>query len=137
MTKVFYKKIKVGKIMTKNNNEEVKETKREVCPICGKVHPKRQDLNIKATRDEVESLILINNRVNVAAEAARPTNIPQGVTPEQVQVFVNAALNAKAEALNLQRQWWNEIFAKYPQLPRDKNVFVDFETCDFYIQIKQ
>ncbi|MDR1113946.1 MAG: hypothetical protein LBL50_02525 [Candidatus Margulisbacteria bacterium] len=112
-----------------------KETKQEVCPICGKVHPKREDLNIKATRDEVESLILINNRVNVAEQAARPTALQQGVTPEQVQVFVNAALNAKAEALNLQRQWWNEMFAKYPQLPRDKNVFVDFDTCDFYLNL--
>ncbi|MDR1113627.1 MAG: hypothetical protein LBL50_00875 [Candidatus Margulisbacteria bacterium] len=113
-----------------------KETTPEVCPICGKVHPQREDLNIKATRDEVESLILINNRVNVAEQAARPADIAQGVTPEQVQVFVNAALNAKAEAMNLQRQWWNEIFAKYAQLPRDKNVFVDFDTCDFYIQIE-
>ena len=121
--------------MTESNNEEVKETRQDVCTICGKVHPQREDLNIKATRDEVESLILINNRINVAEQAARPTNIPQGVTPEQVQVFVNAALNAKAEALNLQRQWWQEIFAKYPQLPRDKNVFVDFDTCDFYVQV--
>jgi hypothetical protein len=124
--------------MTNNNsNEETKETKPEVCPICGKVHPQREDLNIKATRDEVESMILINNRVNVAEQAARPTALQQGVTPEQVQVFVNAALNAKAEALNLQRQWWNEIFAKYPQLPKNKNVFVDFETGDFYVQIEQ
>jgi hypothetical protein len=112
-------------------------TKQKVCPVCGKVHPKREDLNIKAARDEVESLILINNRVQVAEQAAQPANIAQGVTPEQVQIFVNAALNAKAEALNLQRQWWNEIFAKYPQLPKDKNVFVDFDTTDFYIQIAQ
>jgi hypothetical protein len=118
-------------------NKETKETNSEVCPICGKVHPQRQDLNIKATRDEVESLILINNRINVAAQAAQPTAIQQGVTQEQVQVFVNAALNARAEAMNLQRQWWQEIFAKYPQLPKDKNVFVDFDTCDFYIQTGQ
>ncbi|GBR74967.1 hypothetical protein NO1_2049 [Candidatus Termititenax aidoneus] len=128
--------------MTKNNGngeakETTKEAKPEVCPICGKVHPQREDLNIKATRDEVESLILINNRVSVAEQAARPTALQQGVTQEQVQVFVNAALNAKAEAMNLQRQWWNEIFAKYPQLPRDKNVFVDFETCDFYVQVER
>ncbi|GBR73338.1 hypothetical protein NO1_0738 [Candidatus Termititenax aidoneus] len=107
------------------------------CPICGKVHPQREDLNIKATRDEVESLMLINNRVNVAEQAARPTALQQGVTQEQVQVFVNAALNAKAEALNLQRQWWNEIFAKYPQLAKYENVFIDLDTCDFYIKVEQ
>ena len=66
--------------MAKNNDAETKETKQEVCPICGKVHPQRQDLDIKATRDEVESLILINNRVNVAEQAAQPTALQQGVT---------------------------------------------------------
>ncbi|MDR1453275.1 MAG: hypothetical protein LBJ25_04810 [Candidatus Margulisbacteria bacterium] len=116
-----------------SKNKEVAEAKPEICPICGKVHPRREDLNIKATRDEVESLILINNRINVAAQAAQPAALQQGVTAEQVQVFVNAALNARAEAMNLQRQWWNEIFVKYPQLPKDKNVFVDFDTEDFYI----
>ncbi|MDR1453986.1 MAG: hypothetical protein LBJ25_08460 [Candidatus Margulisbacteria bacterium] len=115
-----------------SKNKEVAETKPKVCPICGKVHPRREDLSIKATRDEVESLILINNRIDVAAQAAQPAALQQGVTAEQVQVFVNAALNARAEAMSLQRQWWNEIFAKYPQLPKDKNVFVDFDTCDFY-----
>jgi hypothetical protein len=126
--------------MEEKENKKVEGTKEskepEVCPICGKVHPKRQDLNIKAAREEVESLILINNRVNVAVEAAQPTALQQGVTQERVQVFVNAALNARAEAMSLQRQWWNKIFAKYPQLPRDKNVFVDFDTCDFYVQKK-
>jgi hypothetical protein len=129
--------------MTENKENKVSKERKgnddsqgEVCPLCGKVHPRRQDLNIKATREEVESLILLNNRVSVAGEAAQPAVLQPGVSAEQVQVFVQAALNAKAEGMNMQRQWWREIFGKYPELPRDKNVFVDFETCDFYVNVE-
>jgi hypothetical protein len=123
--------------MTKNNKDtEVKETKQELCPICGKVHDKRENLGIKADQDEVEDLILIQNRLDVAAQAAQPADVPQGTTPEQVQLFVTAALNVRAGALNLQRKWWNEIIAKY-NLPKDKNVFVDFNTCEFYVLTPQ
>ena len=123
----------------KKNNKKVAANNNspEVCPICGKVHDKvvRKDLGVKATQDETESLLLLNNRVQVAAQTARPANLPPGVTPEQVQVFVQAAINARAEALSMQRGWWNEIFAKYPALPKDKNVFVDFDTGEFYIMV--
>ena len=118
---------------TKNSKNKVsKKAKGKICPECGKVHPQRKNLDIKATREEVESLMLINNRAQVAAQAAQPTALPQGVTPEQVQIFVQAAINARAEAISMQRGWWNEIFTKYPQLPKDKNIFVDFESYEFY-----
>jgi hypothetical protein len=58
------------------------------------------------------------------------------VTREQIKLFVEAALEAKAEAMSLQRQWWREIFAKYPELPKDKNVFVDFDTGEFYLLVQ-
>ena len=110
-----------------------KKAKGKVCPECGKIHPLRENLGLSATHEEVESLILINNRVNVSAQAAQPTNIAPNVTKEQVKIFVEAALEARAEAIALQRQWWQEMFAKYTDLPKDKNVFVDFETGEFYI----
>ena len=117
------------------NNKKVAANNKEVCPICGQVHDRvvRKDLGIRATQDETESLLLLNNRVQTATQVAQPTALPQGVTPEQVQVFVQAAINARAEALSMQRGWWNEIFAKYPALPKDKNVFVDFNTGEFYL----
>jgi hypothetical protein len=107
-----------------------------VCPICGQTHPKQENLGIKAERVEVDSLVLFNTRVQVARQAASPADIPQGVTADQVKVFVQAALYAQAEALAQQRGWWQEVIAKY-NLPRDKNVFVDFDTGDFYIIISQ
>ena len=124
-------KSKKGKPVAANNNLPLGE----VCEICGQVHEKlaRKDLGIKATSDEVESLILINNRVQVAAQTARPANLPPNVDPQTVQIFVQAALNAQAEAQLMQRGWWQEILEKYPQLPKDKNVLVDFNTCEFYV----
>ena len=119
------------KTMKKKTEKEQKKGK--VCPECGKVHPLRKNLNIKATRDEVDSLIMISNRVNVASQAAQPVNVAPNVTKEQIRVFIEAALDAKAEAMSLQRQWWQEILAKYKELPKNKNIFVDYETCEFYV----
>ncbi|MDR2430707.1 MAG: hypothetical protein LBD99_00390 [Candidatus Margulisbacteria bacterium] len=113
----------------------IKQTPK-VCPECGQAHPLRENLNVKAAREEVVSLIMINNRVNVAAQAASPVNVAPNVTREQIKLFVEAALEAKAEAMSLQRQWWREIFAKYPELPKDKNVFVDFDTGEFYLLVQ-
>ena len=110
-----------------------KKAKGKVCPECGKIHPLRKNLGVSATREETDSLIIINNRVNVSAQAAQPTNIAPNVTKEQVKIFVEAALEAKAEAVALQRQWWREVAAKYA-LPKDKNIFVDFDTCEFFLR---
>jgi hypothetical protein len=121
--------------MTKENktNLETANKQNEVCPVCGKVHDIRQNLGVKATQEEVDSVHLINNRINAAMQAAQPSAVQPGVTKEQVQLFVAAALEARAEAEALQSAWWKEIFAKYSALPRDKNVFVDFDTGEFYI----
>ncbi|MDR1996814.1 MAG: hypothetical protein LBQ83_00595 [Candidatus Margulisbacteria bacterium] len=119
--------------VTGGNTSQEKDPR--VCPKCGKIHDIRKDLGIKATREEVESLVLINNRVSVAEQAAQPVDVQPNVTKEQVQLFVSAALEAKAEALALQRKWWQEILAKYTELPKDENVFVDMDSGEFYISV--
>lgn len=115
--------------MSKKKTKKIKA----VCPKCGKTHPLPKNLGVKAEPEELNSLIMINNRVNVANQATQPTNIPPNITKEQVKLFVDAALEAKVEAMDLQRQWWKEILVKYTDLPKDKNVFVDFETGEFYV----
>jgi hypothetical protein len=124
----------------KASGKKVKEAKKnnfgEVCQICGKVHAQneRKNLGIKATKVEVESLLLFNMHVDVASEAAQFKVYPPDAAKEQIMVFIEAALQARAEALASRRRWWVEIKAKYPKLPWDKyNIFVDFNTYEFYI----
>ncbi|MDR1997795.1 MAG: hypothetical protein LBQ83_05680 [Candidatus Margulisbacteria bacterium] len=102
-----------------------------VCPKCGQIHDIRQDLGVNATRAEVDELITINNRINVAAQASQPVDFPSNVTQDQVQMFVSAALNARAEAMTLRRVWWRDMLAKY-ELPSE-GTFVDLDTCGFYV----
>jgi hypothetical protein len=95
---------------------------------------RRENLNIKATKEELESLLWINTREEVAAEAARFKNYPAEAAKENILMFIEAALDVRAEALILRRKWWKEIKVKYPELPIDKqNVFVDFDTNEFYV----
>jgi hypothetical protein len=42
----------------------------------------------------------------------------------------------RAEAMARAREWWQNILAKY-DLPKDINVFIDYNTCDFYIALPQ
>jgi hypothetical protein len=123
--------------MTKEDEEKKAEPiENNICPVCGKTHDRRENLGIKATQTELDSLLLFNMRVNVARQAASPASLPPETTAEQVRVFMKATLDAQAEAMTQQRGWWQEIIAKY-NLPKDKNVFVDFETGDFYVMIPQ
>jgi hypothetical protein len=94
----------------------------------------RKNLNIQATKEELESLLWINTREEVAAESARFKNYPAEAAKENILQFIEAALDVRAEALVLRRKWWQEIKVKYPKLPIDKqNVFLDFDTGEFYL----
>jgi hypothetical protein len=94
----------------------------------------RKYLNVQAAPEEIESLILVNAKSEAAEEAARLQNFPADAAKEQILIFIEAALNARAEAMLLRRRWWQEIKTKYPQLPIDtQNVFVDFDTGKFYV----
>lgn len=127
-------RVSMQKIKNKNKSGEI-------CQLCGQAHApnggvagKRKNLGIKALRDEVESLVLINTRINTATAAAQIKNFPAAATKEQILLFIEAALNTLAEARQMQRTWWQGIKAKYPKLPiGQQNVFVDFDTYEFYI----
>jgi hypothetical protein len=46
--------------------------------------------------------------------------------------FVRAVIGARAEAIWLEKNWWRMAKEKY-KLPADKNVFIDFDACEFYV----
>ncbi|MDR2428951.1 MAG: hypothetical protein LBD62_04010 [Candidatus Margulisbacteria bacterium] len=106
------------------------------CPLCGKAHDIRQDLGIKATRAETDKIILLNNIIASAAQASAPTDLPPQVTQENLERYLAAILNVRAEAMAQVRAWWQNILAKY-DLPKDINVFIDYNTCAFYIALPQ
>lgn len=92
----------------------------------------RVNLNIVATKEEVDSLSLIINKVNCASQAAQIGAIPDGATEEKVKWFIQAAIDSLSNYQWLQKDWWNSMMSKY-NLPKDNNVWVDFQTYDFYI----
>ncbi|MDR1324171.1 MAG: hypothetical protein LBK68_07035 [Candidatus Margulisbacteria bacterium] len=106
------------------------------CPLCGKMHDVRQDLGVKATRAEVDKIILLNNIIASAAQASAPVNLAPAVTKENLERYLAAILNIRADAMAQARAWWQDILTKY-DLPKDINVFIDYNTCDFYIALPQ
>lgn len=116
------------------------------CDINGN---KREDLNIKCSQEEINSLRLIRNKVTCATQALNSNmiRIPQeppetssesvkeeyklrkSMLEEQARFFVKGAIDAKAEANFLEEDWWTQMIKKYNLTG---SVFIDFETCDFY-----
>lgn len=120
--------------MEKKVNRNVKQTKKkeDIYSVCGKADNKRQNLGIKVSQVELDSLLLFNTRISVAGQAASCTEISRSATLEQVKLYITAAIDVQAEAREQQRGWWREIIVKY-KLPKDKEIFVDFSTGDLYI----
>lgn len=91
---------------------------------------KRKDLAVKCTKEEFESMRLIRNRVICAQQVLNPRMVPQeGVTEDQVRLFVKGAIEAKAEAMFLEQDWWYEMNTKY-KLPDQTHL--DLITGGFY-----
>jgi hypothetical protein len=76
------------------------------------------------TEEEMSSLRLIQNQLSCASQAADPRNIPDGCPEDKAKVFVKAALEAKADALFLEQDWWNVIVAEHSM--QGKHVHIDF-----------
>jgi hypothetical protein len=111
------------------------QTTGDICPSCGKVHGKKVLLGITATKEELDSLKLIQNKYSCACQAAQPNAIPDGIPKEKAEAYIASALGVKAEAQWLQQLWWEEVALKYNF--KDKagqaNVSIDFTDGSFYI----
>jgi hypothetical protein len=103
----------------------------QYCKVCGRIHSK-ETLGIYATKEETDSLALINNKISCAAQAARPDAIPQGVDPERAKLFVQAAIDSLGVYRWLEQDWWRGVKKVYA-LPENVNVFLDFNTGEFYM----
>ena len=109
----------------------------------------RKNLGKKCTREELDSIKLIRNKVTCAVQALDPATLRVPVLPpagaqaevreaydkqrqtfeEQARMFVKGAIDAKAEALSLEEFWWADMMSSYSLPPY---TFIDFMTADFY-----
>lgn len=102
----------------------------EVCEKCGQIHNKRIDLML-ASKEDVDEFKLVQNKINCARQAVTPSAIPDGVDDNKVKLFVQAAIDSLASYQWLQQDLWARMIEKY-DLPKDKNVYVDFGNGMFY-----
>jgi hypothetical protein len=106
----------------------------EVCQSCGKVHGKRVYL-MPIEKIDVDSFKLIQNKLSCANQAANPSAIPDGVEEQKAKLFIQAAIDSLATYKWLEQDYWNQTIEKY-NLPKDKNVHIDFNKSMFYYYIE-
>ena len=75
---------------------------------------------------DIDEIMLINNHVETATQALRPSNIDPQATQAQVDMFVLAQNRAKASYEFLKIEWINKVVSKYSLSSR--NFDVNWET---------
>ena len=93
---------------------------------------KRKNLGIVVDAKTTKAMEILNNRVQVAKQAITPATLPDGVTQDQVNMFVKAAIEMYANYQSEQSELWNDI-KKVHQLPADQDTFIDLVTGELYI----
>jgi len=85
----------------------------------------------QATKEEVDSLELIQNKLETSKTASSPSILSDDV-PDSIKVaYFKAALDNLAEARFLESDWWKTIKETYT-LP-DVNIHIDFKTKELYV----
>lgn len=92
----------------------------------------KKGLNIFCTKEEIDSIQLIRNKIDCASQACRPDAIPDGINEIKAKWFIQSAIDSLASYRWIEQEWWKEIKKKY-NLPLNINIWVDFETQEFYI----
>jgi len=93
---------------------------------------KRKNLGIICTEEELQTIQLIQNKISCASQAASPLSIPNGISEEKAKWYIQAAIDSLASYRWLESEWWKEMKLKY-SLPQGHNVWIDFDTKEFYI----
>ena len=100
-------------------------------PQCGK---RRQGLNIFASEEDAIEYRIIRTRVSCASQAMQVQAIPTGVTAQDVQMFVTAAIESKADSLVMESLWWRSSIQKYAlNVAALGDVYFDVDTKEFFI----
>lgn len=92
----------------------------------------RKNLGITVDAETTKAMEVLNNRVTVAKQAITPATLPAGVTQDQVNMFVKAAIEMYANYQSEQNELWKDI-KKVHKLPNDQDTFIDLVTGELYI----
>lgn len=105
---------------------------------CGLPQPGRvrRNLGIFCSKEEMDSLSLISNRISCADQALKLAAIPNDATDKSIEVFVRTNINVKAENQFLAKEWWHDVIEKY-NLPKDLPVQFDNNTREFFVLEKK
>lgn len=103
----------------------------QVCPQCGKVHPPVAPTGVFAEGDEAADLQMIVNAITNARQALDPRTIPPEATQDQVTKFTIANQRVLAGYQVLEKEWWDKVMVKYPQLADGRNYTINFATKEF------
>jgi len=93
---------------------------------------KRLELKVYATKEAIDSLTLIQTRLNNADQSIRIDSLPENTRPEIATAYFKAAIEAKADAQFLMNDWWKNAMQD-EKLKNKGNVYIDFETREFYV----
>jgi len=96
------------------------------------MNQERKYLGISCTKEELDSIKLIQNKISCASQACRPDAIPDGVDEIKAKWFIQSAIDSLASYRWLEEDWWSEVKKKY-ELPKDVNVWIDFDNAEFYL----
>jgi len=93
----------------------------------------RKNLNIECDKSDIDFLQLLQNKLSCARQAANVSSIPDGIEDYKVTLYIQAAIDSLGTYQWLEKDWWDRMKIKY-DLPKDVNVWIDFNTFQFYIE---
>lgn len=73
----------------------------------------KEKSRINITKDEQDSILLINTKMETSQQALDFRALPNDVNFDHAAAFFAAALTARSEAIYLNGEWWRSIIPKY------------------------
>lgn len=90
---------------------------------------KRTNLNVNVTKEELDSMKLIQYKLSSTAQMLK--TVPEGVSVEDMDRYVASVVNARGECEWLQQNWWDGVLQKYGLTG---SVYVDLGDGSLYLQ---
>jgi CXXX repeat modification system protein len=94
----------------------------------------RKNVGVIIDKEELNSIRLIYNKL--AATSQMLKTIPEDVSQEAMNQYVNSVVDARGEVEWLQQNWWEAVILKYG-LSSVNDLYVDFNDGNLFIEEKK